>query len=57
MGRSLEKVQTGNENSLHSQGAGNHHNKNQRELSVWKKLESRTKDSLHRLKSLQWRGP
>ena len=50
MGRSLEKVQTGNENLLHSDGAGNHHNKNQRELSVWKQLESRTKDPLHGLK-------
>ena len=57
MARSLEKVQTGNENLLHSQGAGNHHNKNQSEFSVWKQLESRTKDPLHGLKSLQWRGP
>ena len=50
MGKSLERVQTGNENLLHSQGAGNHHNKNQRELSVWRQLESRTKDPLHGLK-------
>ena len=56
MGRSLEKVQTGNENSLHSQGAGDHHNKNQREFSVWNELESRTKDLLHGLRFCQ-RGP
>ena len=37
-GRSLEKVQTGNENLLHSQGAGNHHNKTRRD--VLKQLES-----------------